>query len=24
VVRMDLAPGYSTTDLIRKVKALAR
>jgi rfaE bifunctional protein nucleotidyltransferase chain/domain len=23
VVRMDLAPGYSTTDLIRKVKALA-
>ena len=24
VVRVDLAPGYSTTDLIRKVKALAR
>ena len=24
VVRMELAPGYSTTDLIRKVKALAR
>ncbi len=24
VVRMNLAPGYSTTDLIRKVKALAR
>jgi len=23
VVRMDLAPGYSTTDLIRKAKALA-
>jgi len=24
VVRMELAPGHSTTDLIRKVKALAR
>ena len=24
VVRMELAPGYSTTDLIRKVKAVAR
>ncbi len=24
VVRVELAPGYSTTDLIRKVKALAR
>ena len=24
VVRIDLAPGYSTTDLIRKVKTLAR